>query len=316
VTTELRRLGRSDLLTSPIGFNAVSFTTGCGTVDPAEVSAIVAQLRETALALIDVTDLTGSGEVEALFGRAIRGQRDAFVLTSRGGARYTVHGHLTTVDGRPENVASACDTTLRRLGTDHLDVYLLDRVDPHVPIEDSMGALAALVAAGKIRHIGLSHVDAEQLRRAHAVHPVTVVAAEYSLLERSIEAEILPTARELGVGLAAYRPLGRGLLTGRFTSPDQLAEGDYRWADPRFWPENFGRVRAVTEAAERLASLRHLSLARLALTWLLAQGDDIVALPGTRNLTHLEMNLAAADVRLTPDEQAQLCSLLDPGKSA
>lgn len=294
----LRRLGSTGLVTAPIGLNAASFTLGCGTVDPIEAGAIVTQLLETACALIDITDLTGTGDVAVLVGRLVRGRRDNVVLASRGSAR-------------PADMTRACEAILRRLGTDHLDLYYLDRVDPRVPVEDSIGALAGLVSAGKVNHVGVSHVDAEQLRRAHAVHPVTVVAAEYSLLERYVEVEILPTARALGVGLAAYSPLAKGLLTGALTSLDQLAADDYRRADPRFQPEAFSRARVVAEAAERLASKRHLSVGRLALTWLLAQGSDIVPLPGTRNLTHLEMNLTAAEVRLTPAEQAQLASLLD-----
>jgi aryl-alcohol dehydrogenase-like predicted oxidoreductase len=308
---QLRRLGSSDLLISPIGLNAVSFTPGCGPVDTTEAAAVIAQLLGHPTAMIDVTDLTGSGELAALVGRSVHRRRDEVVLAARSGARYTTHGRLTAVDARPSSLARVCNTTLRWLGTDHLDLFYLDRIDRRVPIEDSVGALAALVAAGKVRHIGLSHVDAAQLGRACAIHPVAMVAAEYSLLERNVEREILPTARALGVGLAAYRPLGRGLLTGALMSLDQLAEGDYRRADPRFWPENFGRVRAVAMQAERLATRRHLGVGRLALSWLLTQGPDIVPLPGTRSLTHLEMNLAAAELRLSVDEHIQLSSLLD-----
>jgi aryl-alcohol dehydrogenase-like predicted oxidoreductase len=308
---QLRRLGSSDLLISPVGLNAVSFTPGCGRVDSTEAAAVVAQLLGYAAAMVDVTDLTGSGEPAGLVGRTVRGRRDEVVLAARCGARYTRRGRLAAVDARPASVAGACEAMLRWLGTDHLDLYYLDRVDPRVPLEDSVGALAALVAAGKVRHVGLSHVDAAELRRAHAVHPVAMVAAEYSLVERQVERDLLPTARALGVGLAAYRPLGRGLLTGSLTSLDQLAQGDYRRADPRFWPQNFARIRAVAVEAERLATLRHLSVGRLALTWLLNQGQDIVPLPGTRSLTHLEMNLAAADLRLSVDESSQLSALLD-----
>jgi aryl-alcohol dehydrogenase-like predicted oxidoreductase len=307
----LRRLGSTDLVTSLIGLNAVSFTAGCGPVDRVEAAAIVTHVLEIAGTLVDATDLTGSGDVEVLVGRAVRGRRDNVVLASRAGARYTPQGRLTAVDARPARLARACDTTLRRLGTDRVDLYFLDRVDPRVPIEESMAALARLVEAGKVRHVGVSHVDAEQLRRAHAVHPVAAVGAEYSLLERDIERNVLPTARALGVGLAAYRPLGRGLLTGSLTSLDQLAGDDYRHADARFQPESFASNRAVVTAAERLATRRHLSVGRLALAWLLAQGSNIVPLPGTRSLTHLEMNLAAAQVRLTPDDRSQLAVLLN-----
>jgi aryl-alcohol dehydrogenase-like predicted oxidoreductase len=307
----LRRLGGSGLTVAPIGLNAVSFTPGCGAVDRVEAAAVIAELLDHTVALVDVTDLTGSGDVAALVGRTVRGRRDEIVLATRCGARYTSRGRLTAVDGRPSSVARACDVTLRRLGTDHLDLYYLDRVDPHVPLEDSVGALAALVAAGKVRHIGLSHVDSKQLRQAHAIHPVAMVAAEYSLLDRTVEQEVLPTARALGVGLAAYRPLGRGLLTGALTSLDQLARDDYRRADPRFRPEEFARIRAAAVEAERIATMRHLSVSRLALTWLQTQGQDIVPVPGTRSLTHLEMNLATAGLRLSADECTRLSTLLD-----
>lgn len=312
----LRRLGRSDLLTSPIGLNAVSFASGCGPVDRHEAHIVISQLLETTIALIDASDLTGSGDVAALVGRAVRGRRDKALLASRGGATYTVRGRLTSVDARPAVLAKASETALRLLGTDHLDLYYLDRVDPLVPLEDSMGALAAMVEAGKVRQVGLVHVDAEQLRRAHAIVPVAVVGAEYSLMQRLVEVDLLPTARALGVSLAAYSPLARGLLTGAVTSLDQLPDHDYRRADPRFWPENFGRYRAIAEAAERVASRRHLSVGRLALTWLLAQGNDIVPVPGTQSLTHLEMNLAAADVTLTAGERAELGALLGPPGTA
>jgi aryl-alcohol dehydrogenase-like predicted oxidoreductase len=306
----LRRLGSSGLVTAPIGLNAVSFTIGCGAADPAEATAIVAQLGETAAVMIDVSDLTGSGDVETLVGRAVRGRRDEVVLAGRGGARYTARGRLTAVDARPATITLSCDTTLRRLGTDHLDLYYLDRVDPHVPLEESIGALADLVSAGKVRHVGVSHVDATQLRRAHAAHTVAVVAAEYSLIDRRVERGILPAARALGVGLAAYRPLGSGLLGGSFTSLDRLPDDDYRRSDPRFRPDSLARVRRPLHTAERIATQRHLSLGRLALAWLLAQGDDIIAVAGTRSLTHLEMNLAAADLSLGQDDLARLATLL------
>jgi aryl-alcohol dehydrogenase-like predicted oxidoreductase len=312
----LRRIGRSDLATAPIGFNAVSFTVGCGVVDPVEAAAILAQLLEVRRALVDVTDLSGSGAVAVLVGRAVRGRREDIVLASRAGARYDAQGRLAEVDARPASLVRACDVTLRRLGTDHLDVYYLDRIDPRVPVEQSVAALAALVAAGKVRHIGLSHVDGAQLRRAHAVHPVATVAAEYSLLERAAEGDLLPAARSLGVSLVAYSPLGRGLLTGAVTSLDQVPARDYRRADPWFRPTNFQRARTLTRAVEVLAARCHLSVGRLALAWLLGQGEDIVALPGTRSLTHLEMNLAAADVVLSPQDRAELASLVDSRTTA
>jgi aryl-alcohol dehydrogenase-like predicted oxidoreductase len=295
-----RRIGGSGLIVGPIGFNAASFATGCGSFDASEATAILAELLSRPASLIDATDRSAAREVEILVGRAVRGRRDKVLLASRG-------------DARPTDLVRGCDATLHRIGTDHIDLYYLDRVDARVPIEDSMGALAALVGTGKIRHVGVSNVDAEQLRRAHAVHPVAVVAADYSLLARSAEAGILSTARALGVGLAAYRPLSSGLLTGLIVSLDQLPRGDYRRTDPRFQPENFARAHATVRAVARLATQRQVSVARLAIAWLLAQGSDVVPLPGTRNLTHLEMNLSATDIQLTVADQAQLTSLVLDG---
>jgi aryl-alcohol dehydrogenase-like predicted oxidoreductase len=283
-------------VTAPVGFNAASFMTGCGSFDVNEAVAVVTELLSRAVALIDATGVTGSREAETLIGRTLRGRRDRAVLASGSG-------------GRPADIVRECDATLRHLGTDRIDLYYLDRTDAEPPIEESVGALAALIDAGKVRQIGLSNVDGDRLRRAYAVHPVAMVSAEYSLLARHIEVDVLPSARALGVGVAAYRPLGSGLLTGSLVSLDQVAAGDYRRADPRFRPDNFSRNRRAVRLFERLATQRQVSVARLAIAWLLAQGEDIVPLPGTRNLTHLEMNLAAAEVRLTADDHAQLALL-------
>jgi aryl-alcohol dehydrogenase-like predicted oxidoreductase len=213
----------------------------------------------------------------------------------------------------PATIMRAADTVLRRLGTDHLDLYYLDRFE--ASLEESVATLARLVEAGKVGHIGLFDVEASQLRRAHAIHPVTVVGAEYSLLERSIETELLLAARSLDVGVVAYRPLGQGVLTGVLTSLNQLSGSDRRRHSPRFWPENFSRARAVAGAAERVAARRDLSAGRIALAWLLSRGDDIVALPATGNLTHLEMNLAAADIVLSLADRAELNALVDSSAS-
>lgn len=308
-----RRIAATGLATAPIGLNAMSFTEGCGdALDQATADEVVGQLLDTGSTLIDATDLTGSGQVESMVGRALRGRRRAAVLASRGGGRYTSTGRLVGIDARPQTVTRSCDATLRRLGTDYLDLYFLDRTDPRVPLEESVQAVADLVAAGKVRHVGVAHVTAAQLRRAHAVHPVSVVATEYSLLGRCVELEVLPTARELGIGLAAYRPLCGGLLTGRLDSPDQLGDRAYQHADPRFWPGNFHRARRVVAAAQQLATQHQVGVSRLALAWLLAQGGDIVPIAGTRDPTHLEMNLAAALVRLDARDRARLTELSDP----
>ncbi|WJK38256.1 aldo/keto reductase [Solwaraspora sp. WMMA2056] len=291
----------------------MSFTAGCGgPVDRAVADGMIGQLREFGTSLVDATDLTTGGDVETVVGRALRGRRTAVLLASRSGGRYTRSGRLVDVDARPETVTRSCHTTLRRLGTDYLDLYLLDRADPRVPVEESVQAMAALVAAGKVRHLGVAHVGVGQLRRAHAVHPLALVAAEYSLLGRCAETELLPAARALGIGFAAYRPLGAGLLTGRLDSPDQLAPDAYQHADPRFRPDNFARTRRMVGAAQRVATRRHVGVSRLALAWLLAQGPDVLPVAGTRDPTHLEMNLAAAAVRLDAAERARLATVSDP----
>lgn len=278
-----RRLGRSDLVVRPIGLNAASFAAGCGPADPAEATEVMSLLLETDNVLVDATG------VESVIREAVCGRRDRVVLASR------------PAGGRgPAGIVRAAEASLRGLGTDHLDLcYLdgwrLDRLASAGPLEARVAALAALVEAGKVRHIGLFDVDADQLRRACAVHPVAVVAAGYSLLERTVEAELLPAARSLGVGLAAYRPLGRGALTGPQVRPDES-----HGRDPT--------AGLVVRTAQLVAARRSLSVSRLALAWLLSQGDDIVALPATRSVTHLEMNLAAAGLVLSPADRAELNS--------
>ena len=313
---EVRTLGASGLISSAIGLGCLGFTGGYGAVDEVEAVATIWQALDTGVTLLDVADLYGGGSVERLVGQALQGRRAEAVIATRGGATFTPQGRPTGLDCRPQRLHEACDASLRRLGVDQIDLYYLARVDPAVPVEESVGALSELVAAGKVRHVGVCEVTPEQLRRAHAVHPLAVVAAEYSLIERSVEAELLPTAREMGVGLVACSPLARGLLTGRLSTTEQLGPGDYRHNHPRFAPENLDHNYRLIRAAEQLAADRQVSLSRLALAWVLAQGKDIVAIPGTRTRTHLEMNVAATQIELCADESAALAAAVPAGEVA
>lgn len=313
---EVRTLGATGLRTSALGLGCLGFTGGYGAVDRAEAMATIRQALDSGITLVDTADVYLGGTVERLVGQAVRDRRHQVVLATRGGARFTPEGRPVGLDGRPEYLRRACEASLRRLGVDHVDVYYLNRVDPAVPVEDSVGALAELVRSGKVLHIGLSEVDSEQLRRAHRVHPVAVLASEYSLLERHVEAEILPVARELGIGLVACSPLARGLLTGRLASSAQLGERDYRRNHPRFEPDNFAANRALVRTVEALAAERDVSPSRLVLAWLLSQGPDIVPIPGTRCGTHLEMNLAATRIRLTDEDCARLAAAVPAARVA
>jgi aryl-alcohol dehydrogenase-like predicted oxidoreductase len=308
---EMRRLGGTGLVTSAIGLNGLAFVRGCGPVDRPHDLAVLAHALDSGITLIDAADGVRGG-VEALVGRAVRRRRDEVVLATRGGARFTPKGQLIDIDGRPDRLARDCDASLRRLGVDHVDLYYLARVDPLVPIEDSVAALAGLVEVGKIRQLGLSEVDAGQLRRAHAVYPIAALANRYSLLDRQVEKETLATARTLGVGVVAASPLAHGLLTGRIASIDQLSADDYRRGHPAFQPDPLAHSRALVRAAQQLAAQKDVSLGRLALAWLLAQGLDIVPLPGTRSRTHLETDIAAIEVELSAEECAQLSALAAP----
>jgi aryl-alcohol dehydrogenase-like predicted oxidoreductase len=249
---------------------------------------------------------------EELVGRAVKGHRDEYVIATKFARRIeptTVPGDLSTLgplDGSAEHVRSSIEGSLQRLATDHVDLYYQHRVDPNVEIEETVGALAELVTEGKILHIGLSEASAETIRRGHAVHPITAVQTEYSLWTRDVETEILPTCRELGIGFVAYSPLGRGFLSGRFSSPDDLDEGDFRRHGPRFTGENLDANLKLAATVAQIAERKGVTPAQLALAWVLAQGEDIVPIPGTKRRTYLEENAAAADIELTPDDLAQI----------
>jgi aryl-alcohol dehydrogenase-like predicted oxidoreductase len=282
-----------------------------GQTDEAESIATIHRALELGIDFLDTAQIYGPLTNEELLGRAIKDRRDDYVVATKFNNRMdaAVPGDLSTVgrqDGSPEHARSSIESSLRRLGTDHVDLYYQHRIDPKVPIEETVGALAELVEEGKVRHIGLSEAAPETIRRAHATHPITAVQTEYSLWTRELEAEILPTLRELGIGLVAYSPLGRGFLSGRFSSADDLDQNDWRRTNPRFSDENSEHNRAVAETVQQLAADKGCTPAQLALAWVLAQGDDIVPIPGTKRRTYLEQNAAAVDVELTADDLARI----------
>ena len=273
--------------------------------------ATIRHALDRGLTLLDTADMYGPSTNEVLVGKAIAGRRDEVVLATKFGVeRDPATGARIGVNGSPEYVRRAADASLQRLGTDHVDLYYQHRVDPSVPIEETVGAMAELVAAGKVRHLGLSEASAATIRRAHAVHPITALETEYSLWSRDVEDEILPVLRELGIGLVPYSPLGRGFLTGAITSPQDFAPDDFRRTNPRFQGEAFAANLALVEQVRTLAAGLGMTAAQLALAWVLAQGEDVVPIPGTRRIASLEENLGAAAVRLTAADLAALDAAL------
>jgi len=300
-----------DLEVSAIGLGCMGMSAFYGTTDDAEGVETIRRALELGVDFIDTAQLYGPLTNELLVGRAVAGRRDEYVIATKFNRRMddAVPGDISTVgpqDGSAAHVRSSIEGSLRRLGTDYVDLYYQHRVDPNVPIEETVGAMADLVAEGKIRHIGLSEAAADTIRRANAVHPITAVQTEYSLWSRDPEDEVLPTCRELGIGFVAYSPLGRGFLAGRFTSPDDLDEGDFRRTGPRFTGDNLQSNLRLADKVKEIAAEKGISPAQLAIAWLLAQGDDIVPIPGTKRRTYLEQNAAAADVELTADDLARI----------
>jgi aryl-alcohol dehydrogenase-like predicted oxidoreductase len=280
--------------------------------DDDESVRTIRRALDLGITLIDTAEVYGPYVNEEIVGRAIAGRRDQVVLATKFGLISHRHGDTPGRDSTPENIRAAADGSLRRLGTDHVDLYYQHRVDPATPIEDTVAALAELVKAGKVRHIGLSEAAPATIRRAHAVHPVTALQTEYSLWTRDPEDEILPLVRELGIGFVAYSPLGRGFLTGQIRSTDQLDASDFRSSNPRFAKENLEQnLRIVTEV-ETVAAEVGATPAQVALAWLLAQGDDIVPIPGTKRVSRLEENAAATDVVLSRDQLARLSAIRPP----
>ena len=311
-----RRLGRQGLSVSAVGLGCMGMSDFYGPSDEAEAVATIHRAIEEGVTFLDTADMYGPFKNEELVGRAIRERRDRVVVATKFGNERRADGSFVGINGKPEYVRRACDASLRRLGIDVIDLYYQHRVDPTVPIEDTVGAMAELVRAGKVRYLGLSEAAPATLRRAHAVHPISALQTEYSLWSRDPEEEILPAVRALGIGFVAYSPLGRGFLTGRFRSPDDLPEGDWRRQNPRFQGENFRKNLALVDRIRELAAAKRVTASQLALAWVLARGDDVVPIPGTRHRARVEENAAAAAVRLSPEELAQLDAMAPRGAAA
>jgi aryl-alcohol dehydrogenase-like predicted oxidoreductase len=315
---QTRTLGSRGLEVSAEGLGCMGMSEFYGATDEREATATIHRALEMGVTFLDTADVYGPYANERLVGRAIAGRRDDVVLATKFGNVRGEDGGWRGIDGSPEYVRSACEASLQRLGVDHIDLYYQHRVDNRVPIEETVGAMAELVTEGKIRHLGLSEAAPGTIRRAHAVHPITALQTEYSLWSRDPEDEILATVRDLGIGFVAYSPLGRGFLTGRFRAADDLAgdQRDFRRNHPRFQGENFVRNLEIVRRLETIAAEKDVSLAQLALAWVLHQGADIVPIPGTKRRRHLEENIAAADIELTPDDLARLDQAAPRGVTA
>jgi aryl-alcohol dehydrogenase-like predicted oxidoreductase len=307
---EKRELGTSGLEVAAVGLGCMGMSEFYGPSDDAASIEVLHHAIDRGVTFWDTADMYGSGHNERLVGRALRGRRDAVVLATKFAIRRRPDGAFLGISGRPEYVREACDASLQRLGVDHIDLYYQHRVDPEVPIEDTVGAMADLVHAGKARFLGLSEAGADSLRRAMAVHPIDALQSEYSLWSRDLEDQILPTCRELGIGLVAYSPLGRGFLSGAIRSPDDLAEDDWRRQNPRFQGEAFEKNLELVRRIEELAASRGCTPAQLALAWVLARGDDSGPIPGTRRTQRLDENAAAAGISLTEDELTEIDTVI------
>ncbi len=319
---EYRILGNSGCKVSAVGLGCMGMSDFYGPADEAESIATLHHALDTGLNFLDTADVYGSGHNETLIGRALAGRREqAFIATKFGiaGAKRRSEGGLELqIDGRPDYVKSACEASLQRLGVDCIDLYYQHRVDPQVPIEETVGAMAELVRAGKVRFLGLSEASADPglIRRAHAVHPIAALQTEYSLWTRDPEPEVLPLCRELDIALVPYSPLGRGFLTGTITSTAEMGDKDFRKTNPRFQPGNLERNLELTEKVRQLAAVRGCTAAQFALAWLLAQWEGIVPIPGTRRIANLDSNAAAAGLTLTGEELRAIEAVFPPGAAA
>ncbi|MGZ4358129.1 MAG: aldo/keto reductase [Gaiellaceae bacterium] len=312
---EKRALGTDRLEVSQQGLGCMGMSAWYGPTDEEESLATIHRALELGINFLDTADVYGQGANEQLVGRAIAGRRDDVVLATKFGNRWFDDGSRT-IDGTPEYVRQAIEASLRRLKVDYVDLYYQHRVDANTPIEETVGAMAELVNAGKVKHIGLSEAGPETIRRAHTVHPITALQSEWTLWTRDPEDDVLATVRELGIGFVAYSPLGRGFLAGRFSSPDELTEDDFRRNHPRMQSGNFEQNRLLAERVRDLAAEKGCTPAQLALAWVLSRGDDVVPIPGTKRRTYLEQNAAASELELTETDLEQLDEAFPPGAAA
>jgi aryl-alcohol dehydrogenase-like predicted oxidoreductase len=313
---ETRRLGSEGLEVSMQGLGCMGMSEFYGEADEHEAIATIHRALELGVNFLDTADMYGPFTNEMLVGRAIRGRRESVVLATKFGNVRGPNGERLGVRGDPEYVHQACNGSLERLGVDHIDLYYQHRVDRKVPIEETVGAMAELVEQGKVRYLGLSEAAANTLRRAHAVHPICALQSEYSLWTRDPEQRIFPTTRELGIGFVAYSPLGRGFLTGRFRSPEDIPENDFRRHNPRFQGENFYRNLQIVDRVREIAEAKGVTPAQLALAWVHHQGEDIVPIPGTKRRRYLEENVAATKIKLTDEDLRRLDEAAPPGVTA
>lgn len=304
------------LSVSEIGLGCMGMSEFYGPTDDAQSLTTLERALELGVTHYDTADMYGSGHNETLLARFLAGKRDRVTIATKFGIVRQPGEYSRRVDTSPAYVAQACDASLKRLGVETIDLYYAHRINPDIPVEETVGAMAGLVKAGKVRALGLSEVSAATLRRAHAVHPIAAVQSEYSLWTRDVEAAVLPVCRDLGISLVAYAPLGRGMLTGAVSSPDQFAENDFRRVAPRFAADNFDRNLALVEQVKALAAQKGCTPGQVALAWLLAQGPDILPIPGTKRIKYLEENVGAAAVTLTDAEARALSDALPPGAAA